>query len=285
MIKANLSYDENDVSSYVEMVQKLFPEDEVDIFNANDLYKCYTDRKNCMNCKGLKYCKNENKGFIYKKENNNFYYEACKYEKAFLKSNTNLISTLFLPEKILNAKIEDFDMNSESRKKIFLQLNNFLNAYKNKEHSKGLYLYGDFSVGKTYALAVIASELAKNDISSLLIYFPDLVIELKNSIGTNRFQDLINMLKSVDVLMLDDLGSENMTPWIRDEILGPVINYRVLEGKPIFISSNITPKELKKHLAITNLKEDELKAERIISRLTAMVNSLDMSDSSKYERN
>ena len=40
--------------------------------------------------------------------------------------------------------------------------------------------------------------------------------------------------------MLDDLGSENMSAWLRDEVLGPVLNYRVLECKPLFISSNIS---------------------------------------------
>ena len=118
-----------------------------------------------------------------------------------------------------------------------------------------------------------------------MIYFPDLVTDLKNAISdNNRYQSLINMLKSVPVLMLDDLGSENMTPWIRDEILGPVINYRVLENKPVFISSNIKPGDLKNHLAIDKSSESVLKADRIISRLNALMVSINMDDSNKYSR-
>ena len=92
------------------------------------------------------------------------------------------------------------------------------------------------------------------------------------------------MLKDVDVLMLDDLGSENMTSWLRDEILGPVINYRLMENKPVFISSNIKPGDLEEHLAIDKAKENVLKARRIISRLNDMVDCIDMSDSEKYRR-
>ena len=165
-----------------------------------------------------------------------------------------------------------------------VQITKFLNDLDSGAKVKGLYLYGDFAVGKTYTLAVIANELSKKDKSSLLIYFPDLVIELKNSIGTDKFQELINMLKDVDVLMLDDLGSENMTSWLRDEILGPVINYRLMENKPLFISSNIKPGELEDHLAIDKSRENVMKAKRIISRLNDMVNAIDMSDSDKYTR-
>ena len=100
---------------------------------------------------------------------------------------------------------------------------------KNNEFVQGLYIYGAFSTGKTYILGCIANELARNNIKSLIIYFPDLVVELKSAIGTPRFEELLNHLKSVDVLLLDDLGSENMTPWLRDEILGPVLNYRLME--------------------------------------------------------
>ena len=38
--------------------------------------------------------------------------------------------------------------------------------------------------------------------------------------------------------MLDDIGSESMTSWMRDEVLGRILNYRMHKGLPTFFTSN-----------------------------------------------
>ena len=286
-IEIDTNVDKNLINDFINDIQKEFPEHVINNQNVIEFSLLLESNKKCVKCKGLDFCDNENKGFKLIYEDDAFKYSPCRYLNDFNKKNKNksLIKTLYLPSKILEARIDNYDINSESRKKIFAKINEFITATRNGEYAKGLYLYGTFSIGKTYTLACIANELARNNIESLLIYFPDLVTDLKNAISdNNRYQSLINMLKSVSVLMLDDLGSENMTPWIRDEILGPIINYRVLENKPVFISSNIKPNELKNHLAIDKLSESNLKAERIISRLNALMVSINMDDSNKYSR-
>ena len=46
------------------------------------------------------------------------------------------------------------------------------------------------------------------------------------------------------VLMLDDLGAESMTSWGRDEVLGTILQFRMLESLPTFFTSNFDFKEL-----------------------------------------
>ena len=285
-IDINANVDMKIINDFIKDIQKEFPEYEINEKNVIDFPLLLDSNKRCAKCKGLEYCDNETSGhkLVY---DGAFKYSPCKYlvEKNKKAKNRNLIKTLYLPTKILEAKIEDFDTNTESRKKIFAKINEFITATRNGEYAKGLYLYGTFSIGKTYTLACIANELARNNIESLLIYFPDLVTDLKNAIAdNNRYESLINMLKSIPVLMIDDLGSENMTPWVRDEILGPIINYRVLENKPVFVSSNIKPADLKTHLAIDKTNASIMKAERIISRMNALMSSINMDDSNKYSR-
>ena len=284
-LKSNVN--QNEIKDFVKEIQKEFPEYKIDENNVIDFSLLLESNLKCKGCKGLDRCLNEKEGYKLIFEDDSFKYSPCKYmaEKNKQNKNKNLIKTLYLPTKILEAKIEDYDVNTESRKKIFAKINEFISKTRNNEYAKGLYLYGTFSIGKTYTLACIANELARNNIESLLIYFPDLVTDLKNAINdNNRYESLINMLKSIPVLMLDDLGSENMTPWVRDEILGPVINYRLLENKPLFISSNIKPTDLKAHLAIDKAAGSILKAERISSRMNSVMNSVNMDDSNKYQR-
>ncbi|MBQ2472467.1 MAG: hypothetical protein II508_07695, partial [Acholeplasmatales bacterium] len=217
------------VDKFVASVQELFPKHNVNINNVNDFALMYEERRHCARCKGLEYCKNNEIGYcLFVNDLDEFSIEECKYQRAERQKRNSLIKTLYLPDGILDAKLESFDTNSESRKKIYAHITEYGLKKNGESFDKGLLLYGSFSRGKTYALAVIANELSKRNVPSLLIYFPDLVLDLKGAIGTNRFEELINMLKDIEVLMLDDLGSENMTPWLRDEILGPIINYRMM---------------------------------------------------------
>lgn len=267
------------VEKFISDVQGLYPQHKVDINNVNDFALMFEEKRNCSKCKGLEYCKNNQKGFYQEFDGEAFAYVECDYMKKAAQKRNSLIKTLYLPEEVLDATLETFDTNSESRKKIYAEIIKNVNQ---NSIDKGLYLYGNFSKGKTYTLAVIANEFAKKGIPSLLIYFPDLVLDLKNALGTPRFEELVNMLKDIDVLMLDDLGSENITPWVRDEILGPVINYRLMAHKALYISSNLNPNELIDHLSINGT--DMLKAKRISTRLAALAVNVNMDDSKVYKR-
>ena len=82
-----------------------------------------------------------------------------------------------------------------------------------------------------------------------------------------RLEEIINRLKTIDVLMLDDLGSENLSSWLRDEILGPILNYRYEAHKPVCISSNLSIEELSEHFSKTSDSIDTVKGARLMKRL------------------
>lgn len=275
--------DKSAIDDFIKEIQKAFPNHDVNLNNVNDFSIMLEELNNCKRCKGLDDCKNNERGFFTDYSEKGFVVIPCKYKKELEAKNSPLIKTLYLPRKVVEANLESFDTNSESRKKVYAHLVQEIHNMP-LDKIKGYYLFGTFSTGKTYTLAVIANEYSKIGKESLLIYFPDLVLDLKNAMGDSRFEELINRLKSIDVLMLDDLGSENITPWVRDEILGPIINYRMMSGLPVYISSNLNPNDLKKHLSIDGTRPSEQKADRIISRLTSLVKSLNMDDSTHYKR-
>lgn len=289
MIKINITSNEDKALEFVKEIQAnpMLSDIVVDLNNVNDCALYLEEKKNCYNCNGLNNCLNSNEGYASVIEDGIIVARPCKYKKqAMIKSKeSQLIKTLFIPQRILNADLAYFDNTTENRGKILKYIVNFVNNIKNGVFEKGLYIYGGFSTGKTYILGCIANELARNNIKSLIIYFPDLVVELKSALGTPRFDELLNHLKSVDVLLLDDLGSENMTPWLRDEILGPVLNYRLMEEKPVFVSSNINPtgNDLKNHFAMSKASSDILKASRIQSRLEGLVKPIEL-DNYSYKR-
>ncbi|WP_278391765.1 AFG1/ZapE family ATPase, partial [Leuconostoc lactis] len=89
------------------------------------------------------------------------------------------------------------------------------------DYVQGLYLYGDFGVGKTYLMGALANALAANNIDVMLMHFPSFAVDLKNTIGKDNAarERLLNQAKTATVLIIDDLGAENLSMWIRDDIL------------------------------------------------------------------
>lgn len=287
MMKIHLEADKETVQKHIEQIKSnpLVSDYDVNLNNVNDFALYIEEFNHCKACKGLSVCKNTNIGFISKPEDGTFVMHPCKYKKeAEMKSKEHqLIKTLFVSKRILNATLDQFELTTPNRKKIFDYIVQFIQNMENNVFSKGLYIYGNFATGKTFILGCIANELAKHHISSLVIYFPDLVVELKNAIGTPRLEELMNYLKSVEVLLLDDLGSENMTPWLRDEVVGPVLNYRLMEEKPVFISSNMDPTTDQIELHYSMNHQDNLKGARIRSRLEGLVIPIELENAS-YKR-
>lgn len=243
--------------------------------NINDCLVFLAEKANCQQCPGLSNCPNHQPGYALAKNEQGFYLKRCNQKVAddLKNSQHELIHTLYMPQSIKEANLADFVPNSPERIKALKLATDFIASYLEGKFSKGLLLTGNFGTGKTYLLGAIASELAKRNIKSLLIYFPDLIRELKSSMGTERFEGIINNLKEIDVLMIDDFGSETMTNWLRDEILGPILNYRLAEGKTLFISSNLTLEQIPNHLTLSNDNFlDKTKATRIISRISGLTN-------------
>ena len=272
-----------ETEDFIKEVQKEFPNENVNLNNVSDFYIVLCDRDNCKKCKGLNNCPNSNQGFYLSKTKDGFVQVRCKYLTELQKSShPNLLKSEY-NEALSDASTKNYDLNTESRKKILNYITDFAKNY-GKGFKEGLYIYGGFSYGKTYSLMLTAKALSAYGIDHIFAYFPDLVIEIKAAMENGKYDQIIELLRETDVLLLDDLGAENMTPWLRDEVLGPIINYRMNLKKPIFVSSNINPKDLKRHFMMNSTDEEKTKAGRITSRLISLMLDVSLDDGESYLR-
>ena len=85
-----------------------------------------------------------------------------------------------------------------------------------------------------------------------------------------------NAIKKVPLLLIDDIGAENVTNWGRDEVLGTILQYRMEENLPTLFTSNLTIEELEKHLMATSKEIDIVKARRIIERIEQLTENKTM---------
>lgn len=184
-----------------------------------------------------------------------------------------------------DASLDKFEVFNEERAKTLEIVHDFLNNYSKENYYKGLYIYGKYSTGKTYLLSAIAHELAKKDVNVLMVFMPDLVRSIKQGISSGDLEEKINLLKQADCLMLDDLGGENMSSWFRDEILLPIIQYRLSARLPVFITSNLTMESLAEYLSAgRNTELDYIKSVRLIQRIRDLTRYVELNDDQYKKR-
>lgn len=121
-----------------------------------------------------------------------------------------------------------------------------------KESNIGVLFYGSVGTGKSFFAACIANALIDKGVSVHIATLKNLV-ELKTA---NYGKDNI-ALDKFDLLIIDDLGVEHASPTAYS-----IIDERYQSNKPLIITTNLTPTELK------NPKTQEQK--RIYDRVLEM---------------
>jgi|GEM_PF-2062180 len=57
--------------------------------------------------------------------------------------------------------------------------------------------------------------------------------------SNNNYSMYIEQIKKANVVVLDDLGSERPTPWFKENVLIPILDYRLKANKTTIINSNL----------------------------------------------
>ncbi len=247
-----------------------------------DLLTYKKEIKYCQPCKGLHQCQQDTLGMKpvlqYQGGKIRLEYVACTYLQA--KENRQIskrrINALHMPKMIFEATLKDYYMNSDVRKKIYQKIIGIANQYVKGEKVKGLYIHGRYQIGKTYTLAAIANHFSDQGYGVTIAYYPDLVRELKSAIKEGSLEDRIQALKNVDVLCLDDMGGEAYSAWIRDEVLGPILQYRLLDEKLTFFTSNVPLQDLTSYYVESEQQQEKIKGFRIIERIKHLSEVINM---------
>lgn len=163
-----------------------------------------------------------------------------------------LKSASLLGKKYQNASFDNLDLNRPA---------DFINAVERcktyckkwKEVSQnglGIYLYGDVGTGKSLLTACIGNYILSQMIPVLFTNFFEIAKQIKKSFSSNSISesDFIEKLSKIDLLIIDDIGTEIMEKngertWIQDKIYD-VINARYINQKPTIFSSNESLVEL-----------------------------------------
>lgn len=272
------------------LVQKLRSEypgldDAVMRQNLNKLYQYVNEHRSCSNCPGLDQCPNDYEGhytMISCEELNGSLLlhdrkVACK--KLIARRNEDQVKrrirSFYVDETALQAgySANEILSNDMERAKAVASIMRYINQTAEEGlQPKGLYLGGKFGTGKTFLMGYMLHELAKTGYSGVIVYMPEFVEDLKTMFGEpHKLKETVDLMKEADLLVFDDIGAENLNPWVRDHVMGTILNYR-MNRKPTFYTSNLDLDALQRHFSFTSKDGDEAhKGERIMDRVRPFV--------------
>ncbi|MBD0383420.1 primosomal protein DnaI [Paenibacillus sedimenti] len=263
--------------------------------NMNKLYQHVTEYKNCSNCPGLDQCPNDMTGHYTmltaeSVSESSFIHEekvACKKftAKQMQDAISSRIRTFHVDPRMISRSYSFGDIleTDLDRAKAVMQINDYVNlTIEEGLQTKGLYLSGSFGTGKTFLMGYMLYQLAKVGMTGAIVYMPDFAEDLKGMFQEPaKLKETIDLLKETDLLVFDDIGAENLNPWLRDHVIGAILNYR-MNRKPTFFTSNYELSGLEKHFSFTNKDGDEeYKGQRIMDRIRPFVEVVPVNGTNK----
>ena len=141
---------------------------------------------------------------------------------------------------------------------------------------KGVLLMGPSGVGKTHLAVAALKELLRRGHQGLFCDYRELLKEIQasyNPASESTEMGILEPIRTVEVLVLDDLGASKPSDWVRD-IVGIVLNARYNEKRTTIITTNYVdspatqgePARLPSGKLVAPTREDSLD-ERIGSRM------------------
>ena len=229
------------------------------------------DFEACKDCKSLKDCKKEIKGMkmdLVRDEDGDIVrvYDLCDLKKEERRINQNYLIRDF-PDAHLNVELEDLD-GRKGRINLEYEL---LHLDINNDNKKGIFVFGKPNTGKSFPFIAFLNGLVRKDVKCAFVNVREFTELLKRGFNdlTQNVNDTIDIVKDVTVLVLDDLGDEKISEWVRDDVLTTILDYRFKNGLVTFITSSYDLKELEILYTVSKTSKAvaSMKAEKFIEKI------------------
>ncbi|MBQ4092271.1 MAG: ATP-binding protein [Firmicutes bacterium] len=165
----------------------------------------------------------------------------------------------FDPSFYFDEKSADANMTYKERAiGILNAAKGFVDEIAKGNNPTGLLFLGGVGSGKTFLAAACANALVDQGDEVKFIVVPDFLDEIRDSFQQSsevKEGDLMQEVKNVPILILDDLGAHNYTDW-SIKTLFAILNYRVNYEKPTIVTTNLERQQI-----------EELLGSRVHSRL------------------
>ena len=188
---------------------------------------------NCAKCKDTGFI-NTKKCSCFKSKLVQLYYKDSELQEAVKSNNFNTFNINLYPNHKLGEERYTPRKNIEDILEFIT--GEYIPNFDNNDTN--LLFYGNSGTGKTFLSWCIAKELL--DRGFLVVYkTSDELLRSLRDIKFNNDTEVENLLINCDLLIIDDLGSEQLTDFSSSELF-TLLNKKLLKKKKMLISTNLT---------------------------------------------
>jgi DNA replication protein DnaC len=233
-------------------------------------------REACSKCAGRDSCRNDPQGYVPRftlDDRNNLYFSlaACDREMAHrrIRKIEWLVKSSRIPEHFKTRTFNTFRVTFENREAYETAV-----SIADDPERKGMVIAGMTGVGKTHLAAAIMNKRMEDGDEAVFVTVPELLADIRRVIRSEQeTSELLEVVKSAELLIMDDLGAERTTGWVAEQLY-TIINARYERKKQTVITTNY----MSAPALITKLSEkdkagvvvDDFNGKRIVSRLCEM---------------
>lgn len=170
-----------------------------------------------------------------------------------------------IKKRYLSRTIDSFSVTAENKRSFEVATDYIKNFREYFTQGKGLYLEGSCGTGKTHLAIAIALAIINTGVPVICKTSIDILGDIKRCYERNSEvteEEVLEAYKTVDLLIIDDLGKEQVTEW-SVPVLYSILNERYEALLPTIITTNYNTTALAEKLSV---RGDTETATAIISR-------------------
>ncbi|HWK26167.1 MAG TPA: ATP-binding protein [Solirubrobacter sp.] len=220
-------------------------------------------------------------GFLYDEERRRAYPCSCRPQRQARKRAAAVAGRIPKAFREVSFDREPIPSIQRQHPHVLREVRHYCDTLSEQLASgRGMWFTGDFGTGKT-TLAMLISKTAMERDHTVAIYsLPRLLAMLRETFRDDAqysLSQLVDRLCSVDLLHIDDVGAEQTTAWVLEQLY-TVVNTRYEDRRSLILTTNLIQRERKRP---ANVPEDDWDArpdaelrqqigDRTVSRLYEM---------------
>lgn len=161
-----------------------------------------------------------------------------------------------LGRRFRDRTFENFRIDEKNKRVLQIVWRYAERFHQNLEIGKGLIIMGKIGTGKTHLAAAVLHKVISQMRTGILMAVPELLDKIRATYREDApigSETLLEELKKVNLLILDDIGKERPTIWARERLY-VIINARYENMLPTVYTTNCNEEELRQQIgeAITS---------------------------------
>ena len=207
--------------------------------------------------------------------------EIQKKRKHFEQMIRQFYIQNYSSKRIQNYQFKNFIITEINKKEIEIA-KDFTEKCINKNQKNGLIITGKSGVGKTHLATAILNKLTEKDMLVLIGRLISLLDVIKGTYKdfSSKEKDIIELYSKVDMLIIDDLGTERISSWALEKLY-TIIENRNENKLPIIVTTRFNKESL---LDRFYQSEDEELAEAAIEKLYQFCYGIELKKYNEYEK-